>query len=194
MGKKMNVEDLRISYLNAMTELGKFAADRHSHVPDSAGMSALRSLEELEESNQMVAKLNQKIVQACNQLRSIEQLSRHELGVVRLMGEDVPNSIRVLMAILIGKSLAGSWTYELRNVGTLILPAAGDDVAEQLAVREAFGQNGMMRKYVLCKVGRTIDETSDLTFKESAFRTILALEPDTECDELLEENTGARLA
>ena len=52
-----NLDELRIAYLNAMIELGALAVDRHSHLPDSTAMNALRSPQEDEESKKMLVKI-----------------------------------------------------------------------------------------------------------------------------------------
>lgn len=102
-----------------------------------------------------------------------------------LRAADVPNAVRVAVAILIGKSLSGAWTHECRFVGSMLQPAAGAECNDLVTVREAFRKDGMLRPHVLCDAGRTLDEMGSLTLTEGAFRKLLALEPDSECEDLL---------
>lgn len=53
-----------------------------------------------------------------------------------------------------------------------------------IALREAFRKHRLRRPHILCTVGWTIDEFENLTLKESAFLRLLALESDSECEEL----------
>ena len=183
--KDERIEGLRAEYLAAMAELGGLSVDRASHLPSDMGMNALRSPQEAEESAKMVAKITRRIAEVCNRARAIEQRARGSIGIPALFPADVPNAIRVAVAILIGKSLSGSWGHESRNVGTFLQPAAGADPSDLLAVREAFRKGGLLRQHILCDAGRTMDEMSNLSLKEGAFRRLLALEPDSECDDLL---------
>jgi hypothetical protein len=133
----------------------------------------------------LLVKINRRIAEVCNRARAVEQRARGGIGVPALFGTDVPNAIRVAVAILAEKSASGSFHHECRNVGTLLSPAAGTEPNDLLAVRESFRRGGILRPHVLCEVGRTIDEMSNLTLMEGAFRRFLALEPDTECDDLI---------
>ena len=176
---------LRTEYLSAMSELSGLAVDRASHIPGDLGMNALRSPQEKEESEKAVAKITRQIAEVCNRLRAIEQRSRGTLGVPTLFDADVPNAIRVALSILVGKSFSGSWQHECRYVGTLLLPSAGADINDTLTVRESFRKGGLLRPHILCEPGRTIEEIGNLAMNERSFRRFLALEPDSECEELV---------
>ncbi len=67
----------------------------------------------------------------------------------------------------------------------MLQPAAGADATDLIAVREAFLRGGLLRLHILCEPGRTIDEASSLTLTEGAYRKLLALAPDSECDDLV---------
>ena len=179
------IDGLRTEYLAAMAELAGLSVDRASHIPGDMGMNALRSPQEAEESAKTITKITRQIAEVCNRARAIEQRARGGIGIPALFTTDVPNAIRVALAILIGKSLSGSWQHECRYVGTILQPAAGADVNDLLSVREAFRRSGLLRPHVHCDVGRTIDEMGNITLAEGAFRRLLALEPDSECDELM---------
>lgn len=183
--KDEKIDTLRTDYLAAMAELGGLAIDRDSHIPGDGGMNALRSPQEAEESAKAVTKITRRIAEVCNRARAIEQRSRGNIGIPALFESDVPNAIRVTVAILIGKSLSGAWMHECRSVGSILQPAAGADFNDLLAVREAFRLGGMLRQHCHCDPGRTIDEIGSLSLTEGAFRRLLALEPDTECDEIV---------
>jgi len=183
--KDEKIESLRAEYLAAMAELGGLSVDRASHIPSDMGMNALRSPQEAEESAKMVAKITRRIAEVCNRARAIEQRARGSIGIPALFPADVPNAIRVALAILIGKSLSGSWGHECRNVGTLLQPSAGADPGDLLAVREAFRKGGLLRAHMHVETGRTVDEMGNLTLTEGAFRRLLALEPDSECEDII---------
>ena len=185
MKESDSMEQMRTDYLAASMELSGLSVDRASHLPGDMGMGALRSAQDAEESAKMIAKITRRIADVCNKMRAIEQRTRGGIGMPAVFGTDVPNVIRVAMAILMGKSLMGSWTHECRNVGCLLQPAGGADPQDLLTVREAFRKGGLLRQHVHCEPGRTLDEMGNLTLTETAFRKLVALEPDTECDELL---------
>lgn len=179
------MDGLRSEYLEAMAELSGLAVDRTTHLPADMGMNAMRSPQDAEESIKAVAKITRRIAEVCNRARAIEQRARGAIGIPAILGSDVPNVIRLAVAILAGKSAAGSWIHECRNVGQLLPAAGGADPQDLLTVREAFRKSGLLRPLIHCDPGRTLDEMSNLTFTEAAFRRLLALEPDTECDDLL---------
>lgn len=179
------LDGLRTEYLEAMTELGGLAVDRSSHLPADAGMNSFRSPQDADESIKAVAKITRRIAEVCNRARAIEQRARGGIGVPTLFATDVPNAIRVALAILVGKSLSGSWSHECRSVGTMLQPAAGADINDLLVVREAFRKGGIIRPHIHCEIGRTVEEMSNLAITEAAFRRLLALEPDSECDDLV---------
>ena len=185
MNEHEKSDALRTEYLAAMTELSGLAVDRASHVPGDMGMNALRSSQERDESNKAIIKITRMIADVCNRARAIEQRSKSMIGVPTLFEADVPNAIRVALAILVGKSFSGSWQHECRYVGTMLLPSAGGDINDTLTVREAFRRNGLLRPHILCEPGRTIEEIGNLAMNERSFRRFLALEPDSECEELV---------
>lgn len=185
MKDDVKIDGLRTEYLEAMVELGGLAVDRQSHIPSDMGMNALRSPQEAEESVKVVAKATKRIAEVCNRARAIEQRARGAIGIPVLFGADAPNAIRVAMAILIGKSFSGSWYHECRTVGGILQPAAGTDINDLIIVREAWRKGGVLRQHCHCESGRTIDETYNLTLTEGAFRRILALESDSECDDII---------
>ena len=179
------IDGLRTEYLAAMVELSGLAVDRASHIPGDMGMNANRSPQDTEESNKAVAKITRLIAEVCNRTRAIEQRSRGTIGVPTLFDNDVPNAIRVALSILVGKSFSGSWQHECRYVGTILQPAAGADINDILTVRESFRRGGLLRQHILCDSGRTLEELKNLAMSEKSFRKFLALEPDSECEELL---------
>jgi len=189
MGERMKeiekIDGLRTEYLAAMAELSGLSVERASHLPSEMGMSALRSPQEVEESAKAVAKITRRIAEVCNRARAVEQRARGGIGIPTLFAADVSNAVRVALAILIGKSLSGSWQHECRFVGTLLQPAAGADSNDLITVREAFRKGGLLRPHLHCEVGRTVDEMGNLTLTEAAFRKLLALEPDNECDDII---------
>ena len=128
--------------------------------------------------------------EVCNRARAIEQRSQGKIGIPTLLETDIPNAIRVAIAILAGKSLSGSWQHECRDVGRILQPAAGGDANDLLLVREAFRRNGLLRPHLHLVVGRTIDEMGNLTLTEKAFRQLLVMEPDSECGDLLTAQTS----
>ena len=179
------IDGLRTEYLAAMAELSGWAVDRTSHLPGDMGMNANRSPQDTEESNKAVAKITRQIAEVCNRARAIEQRSRGTIGVPTIFESDVPNAIRVALAILVGKSFSGSWQHECRYVGTILQPAAGADINDILTVRESFRKGGLLRPHVLCEPGRTMEEMKNLAMSEKSFRKFIALEPDSECEDLL---------
>ena len=179
------IDELRREYLATMAELSGWAVDRTSHLPGDMGMNANRSPQDTEESNKAVAKINRQIAEVCNRARAIEQRSRGTIGVPTIFESDVPNCIRVALAILSGKSFSGSWQHECRYLGTLLQPAAGASIEETLIVRESFRKGGLLRQHILCESGRTLEELKNLALSEKSFRKFLALEPDSECEDLL---------
>jgi hypothetical protein len=179
------IDGLRTEYLDAMAELGGLSVERASHLPSEIGMSALRSPQEAEESAKTVAKITRRIAEVCNRARAIEQRARGSIGIPALFQADVPNAIRVAIAILVGKSLSGSWMHECRDVGSFLQPAAGADANDLIAVREAFRKSGLLRQHIHCETGRTVDEMGNLSLTEGSFRKLLALEPDSECDDII---------
>ena len=183
--KDEKIDGLRTEYLAAMAELAGLSVERASHLPSEMGMSALRSPQEAEESAKTVTKITRRIAEVCNRARAIEQRARGGIGIPALLSADVPNAIRVATAILVCKSHSGSWQHECRSVGTLLQPAAGADITDLITVREAFRKAGLLRPNLHCEPGRTLDETSNLTLTETAFRKLLALEPDSECDDII---------
>ena len=185
MKENEKIDGLRTEYLAAMAEMSGLAVDRASHIPGDMGMNSLRSPQEKEESEKVVAKIGRDVAEACNRTRAIEQRSKGLIGVPTLFSTDVPNAIRVALSILVGKSFSGSWQHECRHVGTLLLPSAGADINDTLVVREAFRRNGLLRPHILCEPGRTIEEIGNLAMSERSFRKFLALEPDSECEELI---------
>jgi|GEM_PF-1540455 len=180
-----NMDALRKEYLTALRELAGLAVDRASHLPYDTGMNFLRSPQDADESNQIAAKITRQIADVCNKSRAIEQRSKGSIGIPALFGKDVPNVIRSALAILVGKSLMGVWNVECRSVANLLTPAGGADPLELMAVREAFRKDGLLRQYIHCEPARTIDEMTNVTLTEVAFRKLLALEPDYECEQLL---------
>jgi hypothetical protein len=179
------IDGLRTEYLDAMAELGGLSVERASHLPSEIGMNALRSPQEAEESAKTVAKITRRIAEVCNRARAIEQRARGSIGIPALFQADVPNAIRVAIAILVGKSLSGSWMHECRDVGRFLQPAAGADANDLIAVREAFRKSGLLRQHIHCETGRTVDEMGNLSLTEGSFRKLLALEPDSECDDII---------
>ena len=179
------IDGLRTEFLMTQVELSGLAVDRASHLPSDMGMNANRSPQDTEESNKAVAKITRHIAEVCNRSRAIEQQSRGTIGVPTIFESDVPNAIRVALAILVGKSFSGSWQHECRYVGTILQPAAGADINDLLIVRESFRKGGLLRPHVLCEPGRTMEEMKNLAMSEKSFRKFIALEPDSECEDLL---------
>jgi hypothetical protein len=185
MKEAEKLETLRKEYLAVLVELGGLSVDRASHLPSDMGMNSLRSPQDAEESKKIVAKINRQIAENCNRMRAIEQRARGGIGIPTLLGQDVPNVIRVAVAILAGKSLSGSWGHECRSLGGLLQPAGGSDPEDVLVVREAFRKSGVLRPHIHSEPGRTLDELGHLTLTEVAFRKLLSLEPDGECEDWL---------
>ena len=179
-----NIDLLRNEYLAALAELASFTVDRSSRISSDMGMNALQSPKEAEENAKALATITRRLAEVCNKLRAIDQRSRGVLGVPALFAVDVPNAIRDVIAILVGKSLSGSWPHECRNLGNLLPASGGADPQELITVREAFRKGGLMRQHIHAEPGRTLDELANLTLSEASFRKLLALEPDSECDEL----------
>ena len=180
-----NIGELRREYLNALMELGGLSVDRASSLPYDTGLSTLRSPQDVEESLQKTSKITRQIADLCNKLRAIEQRAKGAIGIPALFDKDVPNVIRGVVAILAGKSLMGIWGHECRNVANMLTPAGGADPLDILAVRESFRKGGLLREHTHSEPARVIDEMASLTLSESAFRKLLALEPDYECEELV---------
>jgi hypothetical protein len=185
MNDAEKIDGLRKEYITTMAEIAGLAVDRATHIPGDAGMGTYRSPEDAAESLTTVEKINKRIADACNKLRSVEQRGRGCIGIPAVLGADVPNAIRTAVAILAGKSISGHWTHETHHLGTLLLPAGGNNPQDLLAVREAFRKTGLLRPHVRCELGRTLDELSNLTLAESTFRQLLALEPDSECEDVI---------
>lgn len=178
------MDGLRTEYMTTLAEIAGLAMDRASHIASDMGMNALRSPEEAAESQKIVEKINRRVADVCNKLRAIEQRAKGGIGIPAVFGADVANSIRVAVSILAGRSISGAWAHETRCVGTLLQPSGGDNPQDLLTVREAFRKTGLLRQHVHCEPGRTIDEMGNLSISETSFRRLLALEPDSECDEL----------
>jgi hypothetical protein len=177
---------LRDDYIATLAELASLGCDRESHLTSNCGgYNAIRSASVTSESLTTVETINKKIADTCNKLRAIEQRARGEIGIPALFGTDVPNVIRVAASLLAGKSLSGGFHHETRRLGDFLLPVAGNTPQDLVTVREAFRKSGLLRPHIHCTLGRTIDEMENLTFTESAFRKLLALEPDSECEDLI---------
>ena len=189
MKHKEKHESLRTEYLKKMMNLGTLAVARSSHLPFQSELNAMYSSKDAEESRNAVGELNLKILDVCDQTRAIEQLAEGELGIPVQFGADVPDPIRIVVALLLGKALSGAWEYDSKDVGTIVLSASGCNVAIMLLVREAFASQGILRKHIHCELGRTVDENYNLSLKESTFRTLLALESDSEHEELIKAKT-----
>ena len=179
------IDGLRNEYMTTLTELAGLSVDRASHIPGDMCMNALRSPQEAEESRQAIAKITRRIADVCNKLRAIEQRAKGGIGIPALFGTDLPNAIRAAVAILAGKSLSGSWNHECRIVGNLLQPAGGAEPSDLLAVREAFRKGGLLRPHIHWEAGRTFDEMANVTLSENSYRKLLALEPDSECDDVI---------
>ena len=180
-----DIDSLRDEYLSALAELASFSVDRSSRISSDMGMNALQSPQEIEQNAKALATINRRLAEVSNKLRAIEQRSRGVLGVPALFEVDVPNVIRGVIAILVGKSLAGSWPHECRNLGNLLPASGGVDPRELMTVREAFRRSGILRQHINGDPGRTLDEMSNLTLSEVSFRKLLALETDNECADLV---------
>lgn len=179
-------DGLRAEYIVALKEVAGLAVDRASHLPgDTGSYHAMRSPQESEESIKIVEKVTKLLADGCNKMRAIEQRAKGSIGIPALFGLDVANSIRAAVAILASKALSDAWHHETRSVGILLPSAGGSDPHELITVREAFRKNGLLRPYIHCETGRTLDEFGNLTLKETSFRTLLNLEPDSECDDLI---------
>jgi hypothetical protein len=185
MKDREKTDELRNEYVSTLAFLAGLATDRATHIPGDAGYGSYRTSAEAAESKAAVEKINLKIAETCNKLRSIEQRARGCIGIPALLGEDVPNAIRLVLAILAGKSLSGYWSHETHHVGAILLPAGGTDPQDLITVREAFRKSGCLRPHIRFEAGRTLDEMSNLTLTETAFRQFLALEPDSECDDVV---------
>jgi len=179
------IDKLRLDYMSTLAEIASMAVDRHENLPSTMGMNCMRSPQDAAESERIVAQASIRITERCNKLRAIEQRSKGAIGIPSVLGKDVPNAIRVAVAILAGKATSGSWPHETHSVGSLLQPAGGADPKDLLAVREAFRQCGILRPHIHCEQARTIDELSNLAITETSYRLLLALEPDSECDELI---------
>ena len=178
------IDDLRKQFLSLMNELAGLGIARASHLPIPTTLHALRSPDDVTESTQAVNRANKRIIEVCNQTRAVEQMSRGSLGIPAVFGEDLQNCLRIAVAVMVTKSLTGTCTSDCRYLGNLIQVAAGE-IPDQITVRQAFERKGVLRPHILCEVGRTLDEFSNITLTESAFRKIAALDGDSECDELL---------
>ena len=185
MKETEKIDDLRKQFLSLMNELAGLGIARASHLPIPTTLHALRSPDDVTESTQAVNRANKRIIEVCNQTRAVEQMSRGSLGTHALLGTDLPNALRVAVAVVITKNLTGTCTTECRYLGNLIQVAGGAEIADQILVRQAFERKGVLRPHILCEVGRTLDEFSNITLSESAFRKIAALDADSECDELI---------
>ncbi|MDD2600027.1 MAG: hypothetical protein PHO37_12515 [Kiritimatiellae bacterium] len=183
MKEKKVTEELRLEYITTLTEIAGLAIDRDYHLPTTIGINCLRSPEDAEESKQLVARTNIQLDDGCNKLRAIEQSSNGAIGIPALFGTDLPNPIRIAIAILAGKATSGAWPHATHCVGTMLQPSAGTSPKDLLLVRESFSKSGALRPHIHCRLARVIDEISDLTLRESSYRRLLALEPDYECEE-----------
>ena len=181
-----NIESLRLDYLNTLSDLACAGVERAAYLPSEAGMSALRTPQDVEEAKKAVDRTSKRIAEVCNKARAIEQRAKGILGIPALFGADVPNSLRVAVAVLAEKCLKGAWTHECRYAGMLVLISGGADPQELLSVREAFRKGGILWRHCHCDAGRTLDEAANLTLTETSFRKYLALEPDYECEEIIE--------
>ena len=181
-----NLESLRLDYLSSLSDLACLGVERASYLPSEAGMSALRTQQDVEETKKAVERTSKRIAEVANKARAIEQRAKGSLGIPVLFNSDVPNSLRVAVAVMAEKSLKSAWTHECRYVGTLVLISGGADPQELLSVREAFRKGGILRQHCHCDQGRTLDEAGNLTLTETSFRKYLALEPDHECEEIIE--------
>lgn len=188
MKDREKTDELRNEYVSTLAFLAGLATDRVTHIPGDAGFGSYRTAADAAESKAAIEKIDLKIAETCNKLRSIEQRTRGVIGIPALFGEDKPNAIRIVLAILAGKAVSGYWSHEVHHVGAILLPAGGTNPQDLITVREAFRKTGCLRPHIRFEAGRTIDEMSNLTLTETAIRQFLALEPDTECDDVV----GAR--
>lgn len=179
------MDGLRVDYISTLAELASLGSDRESHLNNNRGaFNVMSSVSDASESLKTVETINKRIADTCNKLRALEQRARGEIGIPALFGTDVPNVIRVAVSLLAGKSTSGLFPHETRRLSDFLVPAAGNTPQDLVTVREAFRKTGILRPHIHCNVGRTFDEMDYLTFTESAFRKLLALEPDSECEDL----------
>lgn len=113
-----------------------------------------------------------RIAAICNEMRTYEK-NHKGIGVLALFKRDVPDVIRVAVAMLLAQSHSGAVDHDCRSVSRLAQCAAGDDVAGLVTIREAFHSNGTLRPFVNFDYGRSVDELDRLGFKESAVCRLL---------------------
>jgi hypothetical protein len=182
-----DLDGLRSEYMSETKALVMAAVSRQEISVVDLCPRASQTEEDTAEALKKVAKLNRTIADLCNNQRAIEQRSGIKLGIPSLFGHDLPNVLRVLVAVLGAKALSGGvLEVDTRSLGRLGSLAAGAHSPDDLLiVREAFRKSGLLRPHCHVDMGRTLDELANISLTESSFRKLLGLEPDSECDDLM---------
>lgn len=182
-----DLDGLRSEYMAATKEIVMTAVSRQEISVVDLCPRASQTEEDTAEALHKVATLNRTIADLCNKERAIEQRSGGKLGIPAVFSQDIPNVLRVVVAVLGAKALSGGvLEVDTRSLGRLgSLAAGGHNPDDLLIVREAFRKSGLLRPHCHVDAGRTLDELANITLTENAFRKLLGLEPDSECDDLM---------
>jgi len=179
MKEQDNIEQLRAKYTDLLHELAVAIMQRSEIILRDSRYPDLEP-----DAARQVRNLDLKIESAMNRMRPIEKRSHGKLGIRALFGaKDVPPVVRMAVAMLAMKGLCAAFAMECRSVSSLSEAVAAGKPRDMLTIREAFRKQGILRPFVMLITDRTVDEFADITLRESAFRSLLALEPDQECDE-----------
>jgi hypothetical protein len=142
---------------------------------------------------QALAEVNRGIDKYCNQLKAIEAETNDTFGIAALLKEDVPDSVRIALAILTAQVLTGEVT--IHDIAHLSELAAGREPEGLVQIHEAFtcSPSGVLRTH--CSLNfRNAKNLGQVrpTLMESAFRIVCGLSVDVEFDEIIRVETLAR--
>jgi len=173
-----DVTSARDQWLNQAKRLVKALVRRNGLFID---LCPARYEIEPDEKEQVLAKLsevNKEIEGVCNRLAQIE--AERPVGAMALIGDaEIPDSIRMVVAILALNRLSGPAESDFRKVSDLQDFCGGRCPKTALAIRDAFTLTGQLRPYVHLGPASVIDEAM-VVMKETAFAEVLGRTPSDE--------------
>ena len=182
MKPSAEIDGLREQYMDVLKETVLAVTERQHRI--LFDLCPSNRFENNKEILKELAKLNQHIASLCDRMRIIERQAGGVLGVPALIQGDVPNPVRLVLALLVGKMLTDATSTETRRVSTLAETCGATEPMDLLTIHNAFKKQGVLRRHLLFEYGRTVSEINDPTLTEQAFCTFLNLPDDGEMSEL----------
>ena len=185
MKVEQDMERLWTEYLHVGKEIVAESAKRESAISQRVYPNP-KDNSEFEANQKEIKGCDAKIAELCNRSRAIEGKAKGSLGIPALFGSDLPNVFRVAISLLIQNALSSTMCSACRDVTMFLDFAAGAHKPEdQLLVRESLTKDGVFRPHLHFEFERSIDLFERLSLREKAFRKLLGLAVDTECDEFV---------